>query len=145
MAGTMNKVMLIGNLGKDPETRNFENGGAICSFPIATTDSYWDREKNQRVDLPTEWHNIRVSKPGLVKVAQTYLKKGNSVYVEGKIRNRQYQTKEGETRYTTEIVVEELILLGKAPGENVAPAPAQHFAVPEAVLNTPQPDDDLPF
>ncbi len=109
--GTINKVILLGNLGKDPETRSFENGGTAVNFPLATTESYYDREKSERVDLPTEWHNIRVNKPGLTTLAQK-LQKGSQVYLEGSLRTRQYQTKEGETRYITEVHVSELVFTG---------------------------------
>jgi single-strand DNA-binding protein len=147
MAGSVNKVILVGNLGKDPETKNFENGGVICSFSIATTESYWDKEKNQRIDQPTDWHNIRVGKPGLAKIAQQYLRKGSSVYVEGAIRYRQYQSKEGETKYFTEVHVEELVLLGKpgSPAEATASAEgARSEEIPPANFS-PADGDDLPF
>ncbi|MFM7105353.1 MAG: single-stranded DNA-binding protein [Flavobacteriales bacterium] len=109
--GTINKVILLGNLGKDPEARSFENGGTVVNFPLATTESYYDREKAERVDLPTEWHNIKVTKPGLTTLAQK-LQKGSQVYLEGSLRTRQYQTKEGETRYITEVHVNELVITG---------------------------------
>jgi len=109
--GTINKVILLGNLGKDPEVRSFENGSSVVSFSIATTESYYDREKSERVDLPTEWHNIKVSKPGLTTLAQK-LQKGSQVYLEGSLRSRQYQTKDGETRYITEVHVNELVITG---------------------------------
>jgi single-strand DNA-binding protein len=142
---SVNKVILVGNLGKDPETKTFENGGSICSFPLATTENYYDKEKNQRVDLPTDWHNIRVTRPGLAKVAQTYLKKGSQVFIEGVIRNRSYTTKEGETRYTTEIHVDNLQLLDrKQNGEGGASVSADYSADLNAA-HTAAPTDDLPF
>jgi len=147
MAGSINKVILVGNLGKDPEVKNFDNGGVACQFPMATTESYWDKEKNQRIDLPTDWHNIRINKPGLAKVAQQYLHKGSQVYIEGKIRTRQYQTKEGETRYTTEVYVEELVLMGRsggAPGEHSHSETPQQSSQPPQESITPE-SDDLPF
>ena len=141
---TVNKVILLGNLGKDPETKSFDNGGVVVSFSMATTESYWDKEKAQRVDLPTEWHNIRVTRPGLTKLAQ-YLHKGSQVYIEGSLRTRQYQTKEGETRYFTEVVANEIVLTGtRTGGETSTQSPAMEHAtsapVPVAVG-----DDDLPF
>lgn len=147
MAGSINKVILVGNLGKDPEVKHFDNGGVVCQFPLATTESYWDKEKNQRIDLPTDWHNIRINKPGLAKVAQQYLHKGSQVYVEGKIRTRQYQTKEGETRYVTEVYVEDLVLMGRtggAPGEQTHTENPQHSSQPPHSSTTPD-SDDLPF
>lgn len=141
---SVNKVILVGNLGKDPEVRNFENGGSIVSFPLATQESYWDREKSQRVDLPTEWHNIRVNRPGLTKLA-TYLKKGNPVYIEGSIRTRSYQTKEGETRYITEIHVENLQLLLPKQQNAEAGAGAPMMETTQAPMVSAPNNDDLPF
>ena len=140
---SVNKVILLGNLGRDPESKTFENGGVICSFTLATTDSYYDREKNQRIDLPTEWHNIRISRAGLAKVAQQYLKKGSQVYLEGSLRTRQYQTKEGETKYFTEINVSEMVLTGsKNPqGTEAQQQPGGLPPVNDAHVDT----DDLPF
>ena len=141
---SVNKVILVGNLGKDPETKNFENGGSVCSFTLATTDSYWDREKNQRVDRPTEWHNIRITQSGLAKVAQQYLRKGSQVYVEGSIRTRQYQDKNGETKYFVEIHVSDLVMMGAGKGQSVeGQAPTQREVPP--VNYAPTEEDDLPF
>lgn len=142
---SVNKVILLGNLGKDPETKTFENGGVVCSFTLATTDSYYDREKNQRVDLPTEWHNIRINRSGLAKVAQQYLRKGSQVYLEGSLRTRQYQTKEGETKYFTEINVTEMVLTGsrnaQQPEVQQNQLPGNLPPVNDAHMDT----DDLPF
>ncbi|MFN0031468.1 MAG: single-stranded DNA-binding protein [Flavobacteriales bacterium] len=137
---SVNKVILVGHLGKDPETKTFENGGVVCSFTLATTDNYWDKEKNQRVDLPTEWHNIRISQSGLVKVAQQYLKKGSLVYLEGGLRTRQYE-KDGVTKYFTEVSVQNMVMMSAKP--EGAPTLA-----PNSVNETPYtstPEDDLPF
>jgi single-strand DNA-binding protein len=141
---TVNKVILLGNLGRDPETKNFDNGGVVVSFPMATTESYWDKEKAQRIDLPTEWHNVRVTRPGLTKLAQ-FLHKGSQVYIEGSLRTRQYQTKEGETRYFTEVVANEIVLTGsKTTGEG-APQPATMEQSSQAPVPVAVGDDDLPF
>lgn len=139
---SVNKVILVGHLGKDPETRNFENGGMVCSFPLATQESYYDRDKNQRIERDTDWHNIRIGKPGLAKIAQQYLHKGSQVYLEGVIRYRSWQTKEGETKYITEIHVEEMTLLGNRPNaEHITGGKDESMApVPD-----PAPMDDLPF
>jgi single-strand DNA-binding protein len=139
---SVNKVILVGHLGKDPETRNFENGGSICSFPLATKESYYDREKNQRVEQDTDWHNIRIGKTGLAKVAQQYLHKGSQVYIEGVIRYKSYQTKEGETKYITEIQVEEMTLLGSRPNTEGTATRVEETA---AAVPDPVPTDDLPF
>jgi len=114
MAG-INKVILVGNLGKDPEVRRLENNGVVATFPLATSESYKDKN-GQRVEK-TEWHNI-VMWRGLAEVAEKYLKKGQTIYVEGKIRNRNYQDKEGQTRYITEIVADEMTMLGGRPDGN---------------------------
>ena len=141
---SVNKVILLGNLGRDPETKNFDNGGSVCSFTMATTESYWDKEKAIRVDLPTEWHNIRINRPGLIKVAQQYLHKGSQVYIEGSLRTRQYQPKEGgEMKYFTEVFVNELILTGGKPnGETSSSAPHAEMPAPVPVAVG---EDDLPF
>jgi single-strand DNA-binding protein len=110
---SVNKVILIGNLGKDPEVRHLEGGVAVARFPIATSESFKDKngEKQER----TEWHNIVVWR-GLAEVAEKYLKKGQSVFIEGKIRTNSYQDKEGNQRYNTEIVADNMTMLGGASG-----------------------------
>ena len=141
---TVNKVILLGNLGRDPETKNFDNGGVVVSFPMATTESYWDKEKAQRIDLPTEWHNVRVTRPGLTKLAQ-FLHKGSQVYIEGSLRTRQYQTKEGETRYFTEVVANEIVLTGSKTAGEGALQPATMEQSSQAPVPVAVGDDDLPF
>lgn len=106
---SVNKVILIGNLGKDPEVRHLEGGVAVARFPIATSESYKDKSGNKQEK--TEWHNIVVWR-GLAEVAEKYLKKGQSVFIEGKIRTNQYQDKEGVQRYNTEIVADSMTMLG---------------------------------
>jgi len=140
---SVNKVILLGHLGRDPETKNFDNGGSVCSFSLATTESYWDKEKSQRVELPTEWHNVRITRAGLIKIAQQYLHKGSQVYIEGSLRTRQYQSKEGDTKYFTEVVVNDLVLTGgRETGETKSSSTSieQQAPVPATVG-----DDDLPF
>ena len=125
MAGSVNKVILIGNLGKDPDVRHFENGGSVASFPIATTESYKNKETGEKVVMPTDWHNISIRRPGLAKIAETYLKKGQQIYVEGKLRTRTYE-KDGDTKYITEVVVDEFTMLGsKADNETAVQETAQ--------------------
>lgn len=106
---SVNKVILIGNLGKDPEVRHLEGGVAVARFPMATSESFKDKsgQKQER----TEWHNIVVWR-GLAEVAEKYLKKGNSVYIEGRLRTNNYQDKEGIQRYSTEIVADNMTMLG---------------------------------
>ncbi|KAA5544030.1 single-stranded DNA-binding protein [Adhaeribacter rhizoryzae] len=113
---SINKVILVGNLGKDPEIRHTESGVAVARFPIATSESYKDKTGN-KVER-TEWHNI-VAWRGLAEVAEKYLKKGQSVYVEGKIRTNNYQDKEGIQRYSIEIVADNMTMLGgRGEGSN---------------------------
>ena len=142
MARSLNKVMLIGNLGKDPEVRHLENGTAVANFSIATTESYKDRNSGEIISN-TDWHNVVVWR-GLAEVVEKYLKKGAKVYVEGKLRTRSWQDKEGATRYTTEVVVDDLVMLGK--NENTAPQ-QQQAPLPTVASNLPieEEDDDLPF
>lgn len=112
MAG-VNKVILVGNLGKDPEVRHLESGNSVAHFTLATNEYYKDKQGN-RVER-TEWHNISAWR-GLAELAEKYLKKGNQVYIEGKLRTRQYQDKDQQTRYITEIIADEISLLGGRPG-----------------------------
>jgi len=106
---SVNKVILIGNLGKDPEVRHLEGGVAVARFPIATSETFKDKS-GQRQER-TEWHNIVVWR-GLAEVAEKYLRKGNSVFIEGRIRTNSYQDKEGVQRYSTEIVADNMTMLG---------------------------------
>jgi len=140
MAG-VNKVILIGNLGKDPEVRYLDSGVAVANFSLATTENYKNKE-GERVSQ-TEWHNIVLWR-GLAEVAEKWLKKGSSVYVEGKIRNRKWEDKEGNTRYTTEILGDNITMLGK---KNDNSSDALESIVPTAEENVPKAEkgDDLPF
>lgn len=144
MAG-VNKVILIGNLGRDPEIRIVENGAKVASFSLATTDSYKNKE-GQRVEQ-TEWHNI-VFWRGPAEVAEKYLKKGSQVYIEGKLRTRNWEDKDGHKRYTTEIIGDTFTMLGKKDENN---SHQETTPASEPVSNgTPQisqesPNDDLPF
>jgi single-strand DNA-binding protein len=151
MAGTLNKVMLIGNLGKDPEIMHFENGGSLVKFPLATSETYTNRE-GQRV-TNTEWHNIVISAKGLVDVAHKYLKRGHKVYLEGRIKTRKWTDQAGAERYSTEIQVNQMTMLtARAEGESAyqgshdsMPAPRME-AMPSAPMQSGhQEEDDLPF
>lgn len=149
MANSLNKVMLIGNLGRDPEVRKFENGGSVVNFPIATSESYWDREKNERITLPTDWHNIVVRRNGLTSLAENYLHKGNKVCIEGKLKTRTYE-KEGQTHYITEVVADEIVLLSSNADGNQSRDNADlsnvKIAEPKTSLpNADSDEDDLPF
>ena len=119
MAGSLNKVMLIGNLGKDPEVRSFANGGKVCSFSIATSENWKDKNTGEKREK-TEWHNISIFNENLVRIAEQYLKKGSKVYIEGPLQTRKWQDQSGADRYTTEIVLQNyngtLVLLDRAEG-----------------------------
>ncbi len=115
MAG-VNKVILIGNLGADPEIKYLDSGVAVANFRIATTENYKNKQ-GERVSQ-TEWHNIVLWR-GLAEVAEKWLKKGSSVYIEGKIRTRKWEDKEGNTRYNTEIMADNMTMLGKKPDEEI--------------------------
>ena len=104
MAGSVNKVILIGNLGQDPEVKSFQNGGRICNLRIATSESWKDKATGERKEK-TEWHSVTISGDGLVGVAERYLRKGSKVYIEGQLRTRKWQDASGADRYTTEINV----------------------------------------
>ena len=149
MAG-VNKVILVGNLGKDPEVRHLENGATVANFSLATTESYKDRNTGERRDQ-TEWHNVVLWR-GLADIAEKYLKKGSPVYIEGKIRTRSWEDKEGNTRYTTEIVGDQMQMLGRASDSRQdtgsAPQAASAPAQPQAAKTAPEAaveEDDLPF
>ena len=111
MAGSVNKVILIGNLGKDPEVRHLENGGVVANFPLATSEVFTDRSTGEKKEI-TDWHDIVVWR-GLAEVAEKYIRKGTKVYVEGKLKKRSWQDKEGQTRYSVEIVADELTILSR--------------------------------
>jgi len=104
MAGSLNKVMLIGNLGQDPEVKSFQNGGRIANLRIATSESWKDRNSGERKER-TEWHTVVLQSDGLVGVAERYLRKGSKVYIEGQLRTRKWQDQSGNDRYSTEISV----------------------------------------
>lgn len=159
---SVNKVILVGNLGRDPEVRFMPNGEAVCNFSIATTDSW--RDKNGQKQERTEWHNIVMYRK-LAEIAGEYLKKGRPVYVEGRLQTRKWQTKEGQDRYTTEIVADQMQMLGGREGggsagyesmdedQSMQSRPMQS-AAPASSAPAPQPasgadfdafEDDIPF
>jgi len=143
MAG-VNKVILLGNLGKDPEIRHLENGRAVTNFTLATSEVYKNKEGSKVTN--TEWHNVVLWTP-LAEVAHKYLKKGNQVYIEGKITTRQYDDKDGNKKYITEVVGREMTLVGGKP-ESTGSSPAgQNAPKPEeqSFVGEPADLDDLPF
>ena len=104
MAGSVNKVILIGNLGADPEVRQFQNGGKVCNIRIATSETWKDKNTGERREK-TEWHTVAIFQEGLVRIAEQYLRKGSKVYVEGKLQTRKWQDQNGQDRYSTEVVL----------------------------------------
>lgn len=104
MAGSLNKVMLIGNLGADPEIRSFQNGGKVANLRIATSETWKDRNTGERQER-TEWHTVAIFSEGLVNVVERFLKKGSKVYIEGKLQTRKWQDQNGQDRYSTEVVL----------------------------------------
>ncbi|WP_375435357.1 single-stranded DNA-binding protein [uncultured Hymenobacter sp.] len=144
MAG-INKVILVGNLGKDPEVRHLEGGISVANFTLATNEYYKDKQ-GTRVER-TEWHNIAAWR-GLAEMAEKYLKKGQQVYIEGKIRTRQYQDKENQTRYITEIIADEITMLGGRPqvgdGQTQANGTTAAVEAPQTFRQEPE-LDQLPF
>jgi single-strand DNA-binding protein len=165
---SINKVILIGNLGKDPEIRYTPNGAAICSIRLATTRSWKDKTSNEKVE-ETEWHSV-VFFDRLAEIAGEYLKKGRSVYVEGRLKTRKWQDKEGHDRYTTEIIGDDMKMLGSREGlggsaeeggrssgygergasggaaeRPARPAPAGKPAPQKSATGFDDMDDDIPF
>lgn len=148
MARGINKVILVGNLGQDPDTKYMPSGSAVTNLRIATTESFKDRESGQQQER-TEWHSVAMFGK-LAEIAGEYLRKGSQVYIEGKLRTRKWQDKQGQDRYTTEIVADQMLMLGgrgggmsagaESMGAESAPTPRRPSAAPETEL-----DDDIPF
>lgn len=143
----VNKVILVGRLGKDPEVRNLENGAAVANFTMATSESYKDKTTGEKKEI-TEWHNIVLWR-GLAEISQRYLHKGDMVYIEGKLRTRSWE-KEGVTRYTTEVVADNMTMLstkGSGSSQSNSYAPAEMSTAdsfrPGAAADPST--DDLPF
>ena len=150
MAGSINKVILIGRLGADPETRHTQDGRPICNMRIATSESWKDKQSGERREK-TEWHNIVIFNEGLAKVAQDYLKKGANVYIEGQLQTRKWQDSSGNERYSTEIVLQnyrgELKLLDSKGGGHASLAgnedSSQGYAAQGGGKGTPGVQDGL--
>jgi single-strand DNA-binding protein len=148
MAGSVNKVILIGNLGKDPEVRRLENGAVVASFSLATSETYVDKNTGERREN-TDWHNIVLWR-GLAEVAEKYVRKGQKVYVEGKLKTRSWNDKDGNTRYTTEVLGETMTLLSprsenERTQEQAPPYPTQTPPDPSPMDLGNALEDDLPF
>jgi len=148
---SVNKVILVGNLGKDPELRYTASGTAVCNFSLATTESYKDRDGNKQEK--TEWHNIVVWRQ-LAEICGKYLTKGKQIYIEGKLQTRKWEDRDGNSRYTTEIVADQMQMLGRAGDDNNAGPRREPRQEPSMDQSAPQnnydnvqfnPDDDIPF
>ena len=140
---SVNRVILIGNLGKDPEVRAIDTGVKVATFSLATSESY--KNKNGERIEQTEWHNI-VAWRGLAEIAEKFLKKGNTVYIEGKLRTRSYEDKDKIKRYTTEIFVDNLKMLGgKRDENNNVPTNNTVSTSQQGSIENSQIDDELPF
>ncbi|MEY4604850.1 MAG: hypothetical protein RIT43_2142 [Bacteroidota bacterium] len=148
MAGSVNKVILIGNLGKDPEVRHLENGGVVANFPLATSETYTDKSTGEKKEV-TDWHDVVLWR-GLAEVAEKYLRKGTKIYVEGKLKKRSWQDKEGQTRYQIEVVGDEMTILSRPENDRDE---TRNLNRTEGIPNPPQPmsgigedsQDVLPF
>ncbi len=143
----VNKVILVGRLGKDPEVRNLENGASVANFTLATSESYKDKTTGEKKET-TEWHNIVLWR-GLAEIAAKYLHKGDMIYVEGKLRTRSWE-KEGVTRYTTEVVGDNMTMLStrrdsSTTAEYRPPSPGQSNPAPAESKSISDSSDDLPF
>lgn len=138
----VNKIILVGNVGKDPEVRHLDSGVAVASFSLATSETYKNKD-GQKV-TNTEWHNIVLWR-GLAEVAEKYVKKGNPLYIEGKIRTRSWDDKDGNKRYTTEIVADNMQMLGSKQSSEEEASSAPENAAAVDIENIPTEGDDLPF
>jgi single-strand DNA-binding protein len=153
MSGTLNKVMLIGHLGDEVKMHYFEGGNCIARFPIATNETYTNRQTGEKVSN-TEWHNIVVRNKA-AEICEKYLNKGDKIYVEGRLKTRQWQGEDGQTRYTTEIHVQDFTFLtskeqsGQNPDQRMesypTSAPASKSMASQTVNEPAEEEDDLPF
>lgn len=151
MSGTLNKVMLIGHLGDEVKVHYFEGGGCVGRFPLATNETYTNKQTGEKV-TNTDWHNVVVRNKA-AEICEKYLSKGDKVYVEGRLKNRQWQGEDGNTRYTTEVHVQDFTFLTNknetgqaAPANPTMQAPEQPAPVQQPTAATPaEEEDDLPF
>ncbi|MFA4994930.1 MAG: single-stranded DNA-binding protein [Bdellovibrionales bacterium] len=152
MAGSVNKVILIGNLGRDPEIRSFQNGGRVASFSIATSESWKDKTTGEKKEK-TEWHRISVLNDKLVEIVERYIKKGSKLYIEGQLETRKYTDKDGVEKYTTEVVLRpyrgEITMLDSAGsrggGANIPPPAEEQIAGASGKSSGADLDDSIPF
>ncbi|MEL7023082.1 MAG: single-stranded DNA-binding protein [Pseudomonadota bacterium] len=147
MARGINKVILVGNLGQDPETRYMPSGGAVTNLRIATSESWKDKQTGEPQER-TEWHSIAMF-GRLAEISAEYLRKGSQVYIEGKLRTRKWQDKNGNDRYTTEVIADEMQMLGSRGGAGAPMSGGQQRSAQQAPAQQPAAvsdfDDDIPF
>ena len=139
----INKAILVGRVGKDPDIREFENGGQVANFSLATTEPAFKTRDGKEIPERTEWHNITV-RGGLVKVVQSYVIKGQQLYIEGKIKTRSYEH-DGVKKYATEIICDVLKMLGNKSDTQNQPSQQTQTSKPETTANNDQSEDDFPF
>ena len=153
MAGSVNKVIIMGNLGKDPEIRNFPNGGRVCNFSVATSETWRDKNSGEKQER-TQWHNISILSDPLVNIAERFLKKGSKVYLEGQLETRKWQDNSGSDRYSTEIVLRpykgEITLIDNKADSNMSNESINNDQMDEIQENSVSPnvddfDDEIPF
>ena len=149
MAGSVNKVILIGNLGRDPEVRSFPNGGKVCNLTIATSERWKDKQSGERKER-TEWHRVAIFSEGLVRIAEQYLKKGSKVYIEGQLETRKWQDKDGADRYSTEIALRSFgstltMLDGRSEGGGQSDYSSDGQSSEPAPTSSGNFDDEIPF
>lgn len=147
MAGSVNKVIILGNLGADPEVKSFSNGGRVANLRIATSEHWKDKATGERKER-TEWHSVVLQSDGLVGVAERYLKKGSKVFIEGQLRTRKWQDQAGNDRYTTEVSVGvggTLTMLDGAQGGKASAASSDGWTGKAPVADADDLDDDLMF
>jgi len=146
MNGSVNKVILIGNLGKDPEIRRLEGGAVIATFSLATSESFTDKSTGEKKEI-TDWHDIVLWR-GLAEVAEKYIRKGAKIYVEGKLKKRSWQDKEGNTRYSTEVIGDDLTILSRPDiDRSQTPYSTEGKPSPPSSIQdlSPSSDDENPF
>ena len=162
MAGSINKVILVGNLGRDPEIRSMQNGGRVCNLSVATSESWNDKQSGERKEK-TEWHRVVIFDERLVEVCEKYLRKGRKVFVEGQLQTRKWQDQSGQDKYSTEVVLQrfrgELQILdsnreggggggggmGEEPGGGGPPSGGGGGGAPPRARKGGELDDDIPF
>lgn len=143
MKGGINKVIILGNVGKDPEVKTFGSGSSVCKLAIATSESWKDKQTGENKEQ-TEWHNVSLFNK-LAEIGGKYLTKGSQVYVEGKLRTRKWQDKNGNDRYTTEIIASDMQMIGGKSSGNSAPKQKSVEFKDGKVERDPDFDDDIPF